>query len=228
MKKILMFIIILLLCGCEETSVSLDINSKDVQSLYQMANPFDDAMVLELLYKDFDSFDNQYILAVAIQNYLNNYSETIQYIFKDDVEKNIFKIFGNNISFSHKKTYLFNNGYCGFDYNPKLERYEILPGCSGSMEAKFYRKIVDAVLKNDEIIIFEKSIYVYNDFLASNPHITIYNNIINKDIILNYSSNSNGELNININDYIDQASTYKYVFKKNGTDYIFESFHLIK
>ena len=102
MKKILMFIIILLLCGCEESSVSLNINSNDVQSLYQMANPFDDAMVLELLYKDFDSFDNQYILAVAIQNYLNNYSETIQYISKDDVEKNIFKIFGNNISFSHK------------------------------------------------------------------------------------------------------------------------------
>src|SRR5690625_214840 len=99
MKKILVLIIILLLSGCEGSGTPLDINSKDVQNLYKMANPFDDAMVLNLLYKNSESFDNQYILAVAIQNYLNNYNETILYIPKDDVEKSIFKIFGNNISF---------------------------------------------------------------------------------------------------------------------------------
>lgn len=103
----------------------------------------------------------------------------------------------------------------------------MLHGCSGSMEEKFYRKIVDAVQKNDEIIIFEKSIYVYNDFLASDPQVTIYNNIINKDVILNYNSSSNDKLNISIDDYIEQASTYQYVFKKSGDDYIFESFKLV-
>ena len=153
MKKILVLIIILFLSGCEGSGTPLDINSKDVQNLYKMANPFDDAMVLNLLYKNSESFDNQYILAVAIQNYLNNYNETVLYIPKDDVEKSIFTIFGNNISFYHDKTYLFNNGYCGFDYNQELEQYEMLHGCSGSMEEKFYRKIVDAIQKNDEIII---------------------------------------------------------------------------
>ena len=227
MKKILVLIIILFLSGCEGSGTSLNINSKDVQNLYKMANPFDDAMVLNLLYKNSGSFDNQYILAVAIQNYLNNYNETILYIPKDDVEKSIFTIFGNNISFYHDKAYLFNNGYCGFDYNQELEQYEMLHGCSGSMEEKFYRKIVDAVQKNDEIIIFEKSIYVYNDFLASDPQVTIYKNIINKDVILNYNSSSNDKLNISIDDYIEQASTYQYVFKKSGDDYIFESFKLV-
>ena len=31
----------------------------------------------------------------------------------------------------------------------------------------------------------------------------------------------------NIDDYIEQASTYQYVFKKSGDDYIFESFKLV-
>ena len=53
------------------------------------------------------------------------------------------------------------------------------------------------------------------------------NNIIDKKIISEYNLDSSNELSIDIEDYIDSASTYQYVFKKVDDRYIFESFNLL-
>lgn len=95
------------------------------------------------------------------------------------------------------------------------------------MSEKFYHKIISANEEDDKIIILEKSLYVYNDWNSNNSHITIYNNIIDKKIISSYNLDSNSEININIDDYIDNASTYKFVFKKVDNCYIFESISLL-
>lgn len=227
MKKLSLLIIILLITGCGTSSIKLNINSEKVQSLYEMAMPLDDANILKYLYEKPEIFENQYILSISIKNYLDEQNSFIKSIPKDIVEQYIHKIFGDNISFNHEKVYIFDDNYCGFDYNKDLNQYEFLSGCGGSMSEKFYHKIISANEEDDKIIILEKSLYVYNDWNSNNSHITIYNNIIDKKIISSYNLDSNSEININIDDYIDNASTYKFVFKKVDNCYIFESISLL-
>lgn len=227
MKKISLLFIILLITGCGSSSVELDINSEKVQSLYEMVTPVEEATVLKKLYEKPDVFDNQYILSVAINNYLNeqnNFSETIS---QDIVEEYIYKIFGDDISFKHEKVYVFSGDYCGFDYNEELHQYKSLHGCGGNMNEKFYRKIINATEEDGKIIILEKSLYVYYDFDYEISNIIIYNNIIDKKIISEYNLDSSNELSVDIEDYIGRASIYQYVFKKVDDHYIFESFNLL-
>ena len=226
MKKIVLFISILLLSGCGSSSENLDINSKQVQSLYQMVNPSEDADVLGYLYQSSDEFQNPYILATAFNYYLKNQNEKIEFISEEKITEMVHFIFGE-IPFYHEKVYLFNGDYCGFLYNDSLARYESLHGCDGNMYVKFYRKIIDAKKENDTIYIREKSFFVYNDWEAKDPYITVYNNITDKHVINRYPALPNGELNITINDYLDDASTYQYVFKKIQDRYIFSSINLI-
>ncbi|HIS87122.1 MAG TPA: hypothetical protein IAB49_03200 [Candidatus Caccenecus avistercoris] len=227
MKKLLLCMIILLITGCGNSSIELDINSEKVQSLYEMATPIEDATILKNLYENPNTFENQYILSISINNYLNEQNEFIESISKDIVEEYIYKIFGDDISFRHEKVYVLSGDYCGFDYNEELHQYEFLHGCGGNMNEKFYRKIISATEEDDKIIILEKSLYVYYNFDSEISHITIYNNIIDKNIISEYNSDSSNELNIDIEDYIDSASTYQYVFKKIDDRYVFDSFNLL-
>ena len=227
MRKLSLLIIVLLITGCGNSSVELDINSEKVQSLYEMVTPVEEATVLKKLYEKSGVFENQYILSVAINNYLNEQNNFIETISQDIVEEYIYKIFGDDISFEHEKVYVFSGDYCGFDYNEELHQYESLHGCGGNMNEKFYRKITSATEDDDKIIILEKSLYVYYDFDYEISNIIIYNNIIDKKIISEYNLDSSNELSIDIEDYIDSASTYQYVFKKVDDRYIFESFNLL-
>lgn len=227
MRKLSLLIIVLLITGCGNSSVELDINSEKVQSLYEMVTPVEEATVLKKLYEKSGVFENQYILSVAINNYLNEQNNFIETISQDIVEEYIYKIFGDDISFEHEKVYVFSGDYCGFDYNEELHQYESLHGCGGNMNEKFYRKITSATEDDDKIIILEKSLYVYYNFDFEISNIIIYNNIIDKKIISEYNLDSSNELSIDIEDYIDSASTYQYVFKKVDDRYIFESFNLL-
>lgn len=183
MRILLVFVIILLSTGCGSSSIKLNINSEKVQSLYNMATPIEDATILKNLYENPNTFENQYILSISINNYLNEQNEVIKSISKNIVEEYVYKIFGDNISVKHEKVYVLSGDYCGFDYNEELQQYEFLHGCSGNMNEKFYRKITSAIEEDDKIIILEKSLYVYYNFDSEISHITIYNNIIDRDII---------------------------------------------
>lgn len=227
MKKLALLIIILLITGCGTSSIKLDINSMKVQSLYEMATPLNDANILKYLYEKPETFENQYILSVSIKNYLDEQNNFVESISKDIVEQYIHKVFGNNISFHHEKVYILEDNYCGFDYNKDLNQYEYLSGCDGNMNEKFYRKIISANEEDDKIIILEKSLYVYNDWNSNNSHITIYNNITDKKIISSYNLDLDSEMNIDIDDYIDSASTYQFVFKKVDNRYIFLNVSLL-
>lgn len=92
MKKLLLCMIILLITGCGNSSIELDINSEKVQSLYEMATPIEDATILKNLYENPNTFENQYILSISINNYLNEQNEFIESISKDIVEEYIYKI----------------------------------------------------------------------------------------------------------------------------------------
>ena len=210
MRILLVFVIILLSTGCGSSSIKLNINSEKVQSLYNMATPIEDATILKNLY------DNP-----------NKQNEVIKSISKNIVEEYVYKIFGDNISVKHEKVYVLSGDYCGFDYNEELQQYEFLHGCSGNMNEKFYRKITSAIEEDDKIIILEKSLYVYYNFDSEISHITIYNNIIDRDIIQTYDVDSQKNMDINIDDYLDHASTYQYVFKKVEDHYIFDHFTLL-
>ena len=221
MRILVIFIMILLSTGCGSSSIKLDINSEEVQSLYEMATPSDDATILKNLYGNPNAFENQYILSISINNHLNEQNEFIESISKDIVEEYVYKIFGDNISFKHDNVYVLSGGHGGFDYNENLQQYEFLHGCGGNMNEKFYRKITSAIEEDDKIIILEKSLYVYYDFDSEISHITIYNNITDKKIIKIYDIKPGESMGINIDDYLDEASTYQYVFKKVDGRYIF-------
>ena len=94
MRILLVFVIILLSTGCGSSSIKLNINSEKVQSLYNMA--IEDATILKNLYENPNTFENQYILSISINNYLNEQNEVIKSISKNIVEEYVYKIFGDN------------------------------------------------------------------------------------------------------------------------------------
>lgn len=226
MKKIIILSITLIfLCSCSNHEKELNVNSKNIQNLYNMVNPSEDALVLDNLYKNPEHLNNEIILAMGIKNYINKQPSFIEIIPQEEVEKNIYTIFGNDIIFNHNRVYILSGNYCGFEYNQKLKQYEILKGCDGSTNHKYYRKIISAKEKEDTITILEKSIYVEYDLESINPHTTIFNNIKDKKIIKEFK---NQELNINIDDYLQEASTYQYNFKNVKGTYIFKGINLLK
>lgn len=72
LKKILIILVIILLCSC--SNKKLDINSKLVSELYNVITPSEDANVLRYKYGNYNGFHNNYILAVALKNYLDKQS----------------------------------------------------------------------------------------------------------------------------------------------------------
>ncbi len=215
MKKNLFIVITLfILCGCENKPKYLDVNSELVSSLYSMVTPSEEAIVLKFKYGNYKGFHNDYILAVATKNYINEQKKEVKVISKVDLENSIYSIFGKNIMFTHKDIKLLYNGICGFDYNKETENYELVSNCDGSIFEKFYHKIISAQEKDNKIIITEKIIYtVYNDEFKN---ISIYNNIYSKDLIDKVTFDKK----IEIEDYLDKASEYEYIFEKNNGEYI--------
>ena len=82
------------------------------------------------------------------------------------------------------------------------------------MNEKFYRKITSAIEEDDKIIILEKSLYVYYNFDSEISHITIYNNIIDRDIIQTYDVDSQKNMDINIDDYLEGKTVSEEVSNK--------------
>lgn len=203
---------------------NLDINSDLVQKLYKRVNPSSDGRILSQMYNN-KGFDNKYILAVGFHNIIDGEEFIVEYISEKELENSIHKVFGKNISFKHEDTYILNDMYCMYKYNANNKNYEFVSGCDGDTNNYYFRDIVEATESNDELIITEKSIYVYYDWTESMNYVYVYNNMLDKKLIDAFS----GKLDkLKFESYKDKASTYKYKFKKVGKEYIFTSFELVK
>lgn len=235
MKKRVYFVIFILTIGIiamlgwnqmtkRETPIetkALDPQSDLVQGLYQMANPSEDATVLSTLYKT-NSFSNEYILSTGIANFLRKMQEPPNFISKKEVEQSIHDVFGYDIDFVHESVFILVSGVCKYAYQPNTEQYRLVVGCGGNSNEKFYRKIINATQKNNKIQITEKLIYMYNDWDEHQSRIYLYNNYQKEKVLDYFEKSSTEQLEINIEEYLSQASTYIYTFKLQNNNYIFE------
>lgn len=201
----------------------LDINSDLIKKLYQIVTPSEDATVLTPLYEK-DNFSNEYIISVGISNLLRNMNgERPELLSKLEIERSIHDVFGDDINFSHESTMLLISGVCAYDYQQSTEQYVLVSGCGGNSHERFYRKVMKAIQKNNVIELIEKSIYMNVDWDDYLSRVYIYNNY-NKEKVLDYYEKPSSEnVNINLDDYIEQASTYIYTFKLQNGKYILES-----
>ena len=201
----------------------LDINSSLVQELYNLINPSNDANVLKDLYEN-SGLTDKYILNIGITSNLKEYPNADKLIIpKANIEKSIHSVLGYNVTFTHQDVYTLNDYGCGYNYDKDTEQYKLIAGCGGNQFESFQRKIVDAIEMNDIIQITEKSIYIYNDWNDYSSRIYIYSNYDQKDLLDYIETSSSNNYNIEINNYIDKASTYIYTFHKQNGKYIFDS-----
>lgn len=205
---------------------NLDINSDEVQSLYKMVNPSDDATILKGLYKN--EFSNDYILSVAISNLIwDRDLKDEEYILASDVLEYVKKIFGDEVQINHQDvkvltTDAFLRGICGYNYLPNAKLYELINGCGGNEYEFFRRQLIDAKKDGEYIYLKEKSIYFYNNWNDFVSRIYVYNDYERKGLLDYIEVDSTIDYPIVLDDYIDQASTYTYIFKKHNNRYIFE------
>ncbi len=204
----------------EENSV-LSIDSPLIKNLYNSVQASNDALVLKHLYTE-ESFDNDYILAVGMKNYLQNQNTLITTVSTNDLKKNVQAIFGKDINFHNADFYLLFDNYCGFNYDAKNEVYNIISGCDGDMFNHFYRQIDSAEKENNLIKIREKSLYVYNEWDENSSYIWIYDNLDKKNLIDSFAKNLEEDYQNYFDVYKDKASTYEYVFEKEEDNYIFK------
>ena len=201
----------------------LDINSSLVQDLYNLINPSNDANVLKELYEN-SGLTDKYILNIGITSYLKEHPNADKLIIpKANIEKSIHSVLGYNVTFTHQDVYTLNDYGCGYNYDNATEQYKLIAGCGGNQFESFQRKIVDAIEMNNIIQITEKSIYIYNDWNDYSSKIYIYSNYDQKDLLDYIETSSSDNYNIEINNYIDKASTYIYTFHKQNGKYIFDS-----
>ena len=201
----------------------LDINSSLVQEMYNLINPSNDANVLKDLYEN-SGLTDKYILNIGITSYLKEHPNADKLIIpKANIEKSIHSVLGYNVTFTHQDVYTLNDYGCGYNYDNATKQYKLISGCGGNQFESFQRKIVDAVEMNDIIQITEKSIYIYNDWNDYSSRIYIYSNYDQKDLLDYIETSSSDNYNIEINNYIDKASTYIYTFHKQNGKYIFDS-----
>ena len=215
----------------------LNAGSTLIQELYTIANPSNDGAILKELYDDGQA-DNGYILAMGAMNYIRKnisindpmvqnmmFTATIS---KEELKQSIYEILGE-IPYEDESFYVLNPDYgvCGFTYQPEVERYVSLNGCGGSNTETFLRKVLSARQEENYIYILEKSIYVYNDWDEYISRNYIYKDC-NKNEMIDYQETESTESKpLSIENYLDKAATYEYVFENNNGQYIFKGLRKI-
>jgi len=205
-------------------SKDLDVNSDLVQNLYKKVNPSDNLMVMAMLYKDPGKVENAFYISAGLKYYIDNFGFK-ENISEKDISNSIYEIFGDKITFYHERAYILRDNYCGYDYNKTLKRYEFLNGCSGSYDS-MERTLISANKEKEYLYIYEKSIFVVHDVGIGGAYYTIYNNMTERKELAKINE-PDGSYNIKIEDYLSDASTYKYVFKKVKDNYIFDHLEFV-
>lgn len=199
----------------------LDIFSDEIRELYNSVNPSSDFNVANLLYST-NPLANEYILDIGLMAVIQEVGEeNAQTISKEKVEEKIKYILGD-ISYYHEKTYLLEK-VCGYTYNDLQQQYEIINGCGGNWYKRIHRKMISAKKKRNKIIITEKMIYEEDDWNDTLSKRTIYSDL-SKTKQLDYKEvSSNINYAVDIEEYLEEASTYEYIFEKKDNHYIFKN-----
>ena len=210
-----------------DTNQSLEVNSSLVQDLYNLVNP--NHSISWILYSK-EKITNEYIITVSISKYIKSLKTPPETIPQTTVEKFIQDIFGSNISYQHQNAWIFVPNVCNYSYDKDKSIYKAVNDC-GAMEANWFsHKATSAELNNDTLKIYDKAIYVSDEGgvnYTPNSLVYIYSNYDQKTLIDQFergSSNVPLDIDIDVDKYLDKASTYVYTFKKQGDNYIFDSF----
>ncbi len=208
---------------------SLDVNSSFVVDLYEKVNPSHDVSIIKGLYEKEGTFSNEYILSVGIVNLIKEkFYRNEEYLREEDVSQMIHRILGFHTKFVHQDVLVFSldsysEGICGYNYLPESHKYQLLHGCGGNFYEFFRRKIVSAEKEGDFVYLKEKLIYFYNDWNEYASKVSVYNNY-NREKLLDYiESDGSQNYKVSIENYMENASTFLYTFKKQNGEYILES-----
>lgn len=207
----------------DDKFIKLDINNQVVQTLYKQANASVDYINYEEVYKG-NGFSNEFLLGTAFVNYLKeNKSEMGQQIPASDIEIYIKKIFGN-LSFHHEGGFIISPELCRFIYHEDTSSYDYLVGCGYNQSYQILRKIVGARKSDDEYIITEKSIILYNTSnYDDNPfNLYVYDDVFKSKEITRFE-NVKASPQLKIEDYLDEAATYEYHFVFDGENFVYKS-----
>lgn len=251
-KKVILIIVIILLIIAEvfallsltakkenkkEETIELDTNSELVQKLYKMANPSDNAVLLDDLYGN-EKLTDKYKIAMGIADYLKDNEpipvENPKYVFyyipEDDVDEHIKFVLGDNVKYKPQDVIIMKDDICKFNYNKELKRYEDGGGCGDMGIENYYRKIDSAFEKGNKIYIKEKLFFVYNDWDDYISKVSVFSNYDKKDMLDYFEQDSSEELTIDEDKYINKGSIYQYEFEKrdNNNNYIFKGIKRIK
>ena len=253
-KKFILIIIIILLIIAEvfvllsltakkenknEKTITLDINSELVQKLYKMANPSDNAVLLDDLYGK-DKLTDKYKIAMGIADYLKHNEpipvENSEYVFyyipENDVDEHIKFVLGDNVKYKPQDVFIMKDDICGLNYNKELKRYEDGGGCGDMGFRSYLRKITSAYAKGDKIYIKEKSIFIYNDWDDYYSHVSVYSNHDQKKLLDYFEADPNVGFDKDevMNKFIDKGSVYRYEFEKkdSNNNYIFNGIKRLK
>ena len=212
---------------------TLPLSEDMILELYKQVNPSEDATVLTKLYKE-PNLDNGYILATALKaatpkdlNVNLPLDTTLPTIKQEEVENIIKKIFGN-ISYYHETTYILSDGLCGYSYKENLKIYELIPGCGGNSNESFYRQIKETKQIENKLLIYEQSVYMYNDWDSMLSRKYIYNNCEQQKLLDYVETNSQEANSINLESYIEGGSVYEYIFEKMEDRYIFKGIRFVE
>ena len=151
-------------------------------------------------------------------------------------------IFGNNITYT-KDNFMPDNCDCEYKYNSDKNRYEcIIGGCGGPISQYIDSKLYKAFKLNDEIILYEKFAFInIDEIIYANSSIEdeidtkagIYKDVKSEKLIKSWVKDidytDNNEPDYKFEDYIDQMSMVKYIFKKgNDNSYHFYSSEIVE
>lgn len=169
-----------------------------------------------------DDMDNQVKLLIGVNNYLSNNNDTLKAsMTKDEMEIELEKIFGENVSYTDESI---SAGACyGFTSDYSNNVYTFNGGCGGLFIPYYEKQITKAIEYDEKLELFVQAMYVNydNDDYDGNDS-TLKYVLFDADQKTKIDTIA-GDNQPNINNYKDQLSTYKFTFNKDNNNYYFSS-----
>ena len=179
-----------------------------------------------------ENLSNDIILEVSLYKYVREnkeiYDDAFQYalssvnINKDNFNKTVQSIFGN-IKYENRNI-AYDCAYGSAIYDEAQNNY-IYSGqaCGGVFLPYITSKIIEVKKYNDRMEVIEKIGYIGYERIdnCSVPIPVLYNHPTEK-VVVEKTSCDNRDEDILFNNNLDKLLSYKYTFKKDGTNYYFE------